>query len=102
MCDQQSLRSACAHAQSDQSLCLSLEYSISVKLVTEHHLEFIRLTGGASESIHECQNATLLKITCQGSFVFVLSILHNDYWPYCFLVINDLVTYSVYYVLISV
>ena len=25
MCDQQSLRSACAYAQSDQSLCLSLE-----------------------------------------------------------------------------
>ena len=38
MCDKQSLRSACAYAQSDQSLCLSLEYPMSVKLLTEHHL----------------------------------------------------------------
>ena len=31
------------HAQSDQSLCLSLEYSMSVELLTEHHLEFLSL-----------------------------------------------------------
>ena len=36
MCDQQSLRSACAYAQSDQSLCSSLEYSISIKLLIEN------------------------------------------------------------------
>ena len=55
MCDQQSLRSACAYAQSDQSLCLSLEYSISVKLLTEHYFEFLSLKGGcrgSSESTH--------------------------------------------------
>ena len=55
MCNQQSLRSACAYAQSDQSLCSSLEYSITVKLLTEHHLEFLRLKGGctgSSESTH--------------------------------------------------
>ena len=46
MCDQQSLRSPCAYGQSDQSLCLSLEYSICVKLLTEHHLQFLSLTGG--------------------------------------------------------
>ena len=34
-----------ACAQSDQSLCLSLEYSKSVKLLTEHHLEFLSLKG---------------------------------------------------------
>ena len=34
MCNQQSLRSACTYTQSDQSLCLSLEYSMSVKLLT--------------------------------------------------------------------
>ena len=53
MCDQQSLRSACAYAQSDQSICRSLEYSMSVKLLTEHHLEFLSLKGcctGWSES----------------------------------------------------
>ena len=36
MIDQQNLRSACAYAQSDQSLCKSLEYSMTVKLLTEH------------------------------------------------------------------
>ena len=47
MCDQQSLRPACAYAQSDQSLCLSLEYSLIVKLLTEHHLDFLSLKGNA-------------------------------------------------------
>ena len=32
MCDEQSLRPACAYAQSDQSLCLSFENSTSVML----------------------------------------------------------------------
>ena len=48
MCDQQRLRSACTYAQSDQSLCLSLEYSMTVKLLTEHHLEFLSLKGGCT------------------------------------------------------
>ena len=47
MCDQQRLRPACAYAQSDQSLCLWLAYSISVKLLTEHHLEFLSLKEAA-------------------------------------------------------
>ena len=37
-CDQKSLKSACAYAQSDQSFCLSLEHSMSAKLLTELHL----------------------------------------------------------------
>ena len=48
MCDQQSLKSACAYAQSDQILCLSLAYSISVTLLTEQHLEFLSLKGGCT------------------------------------------------------
>ena len=48
MCDQQSLRSACAYAQSDQSLCQLLACSMSVKLLTEHHLEFLSLKGGSA------------------------------------------------------
>ena len=44
------LRSACAYTQSDQSLYSSLEFSLSVKLLTEHHLEFLSLKGGSSES----------------------------------------------------
>ena len=46
MRDQQSLKSACAYAQSDQSLCKSLEYCMSVKLLTEHNLKFLTLKGG--------------------------------------------------------
>ena len=66
MCNQQSLRSACAYAQSDQSLCLSLEYSRSVKLLTEHHLEFLSLKGGCTGS----SKSTLVKMThCWKSHV---------------------------------
>ena len=49
----QKLRSACAYAQSGQSICQSHEYFISVKLLNEHHLEFLSLKGrctGSSES----------------------------------------------------
>ena len=46
MCDQQRLRPACANAQSDQSLCSSLEYYMSVKLLTEHLLKVLSLKGG--------------------------------------------------------
>ena len=43
-----SLRSACAYAQSDQSLCLSLEHSMNIKLLTEHPLEFLSVRGGCT------------------------------------------------------
>ena len=46
-----------------------------VKLLTEHHLEFLSLLGGctgSSEYVYSCQNATLLEITCRGSFIFVM------------------------------
>ena len=42
--------------QSDQSLCLSLEYSMTGKLLTKHRFEFLSLKEGCtglSESIHE-------------------------------------------------
>ena len=55
MCDQQRLRPACAYAQSDQSVCWSLEYTLTLGLLIEHHLEFLSLKGdctGSSESIH--------------------------------------------------
>ena len=58
MCDQQSVRSTCAYAQSDQSLCLSLEYSMGVKLLTEHHLECLSLKGGCTG----LSESTLVKI----------------------------------------
>ena len=57
MCDQLRLRPACAYAQSDQSFCLSLEYFMNIKLLTEHHLEFLSLKGGCTGS----SESTLVK-----------------------------------------
>ena len=66
MCDQHSLRSACAYMQSDQSLCSSLEYSMSVKLLTEHLLEVLSLKGGCTGS----SESTLVKMSnCWKSHV---------------------------------
>ena len=51
----QPAKSQIAYVQSDQSLCLSLEYSMTVKPLTEHHLEFLSIKGGytgLSESTH--------------------------------------------------
>ena len=62
MCDQQSLRSACAHAQSDQSLCLSFAYFMSVKPLTEHHLKFLSFIGGCRGSAE----STLFKMSNFG------------------------------------
>ena len=58
MCDQQSLAPACAYAQSNLSLCSSLDYSMIVKLLTEHHLEFLSLKGGCEGSFE----STLVKM----------------------------------------
>ena len=58
MRDQQSLRSACAYVQSDQSLCKSLECSMTVKLLTEHHLEILSFKGGCTGSYE----STLVKM----------------------------------------
>ena len=58
MCDQQRLRPVCAYAQSDQSLCWWLEYSMTVKLLTEYHFEFLSLTGGSKDS----SESTLFKM----------------------------------------
>ena len=68
MFDQQSLRSACAYAQSDQSLCQSLEYSMSAKLLTEHHLEFLSLKGGCTGK----SESTLVKCHIVGNHMLRL------------------------------
>ena len=44
--------------QSDQSLCLSLEYSMTVKLLTANYLEFLSLKGGCTGS----SESTLVKM----------------------------------------
>ena len=58
MCDQQRLRPAWKYAQSDQSVCESLEYYMNIKLLTEHHLEFLSLKGGCTGS----SESTLVKM----------------------------------------
>ena len=74
MFDQQLLRLACAYAQTDQSLCLSLEYSITVKLLTEHYLEFLSLKGGCTGS----SESTLVKMPhCWKSHVASQMLLKN-------------------------
>ena len=59
MYDQQRLRPACAYAQSDQSLCLSLECSMTLQLLNGHNLEFLRLKGGCRGP----SESTLVKIS---------------------------------------
>ena len=58
VCDQQRLRPACTYTQSDQSLCYSLEYSMTLRLLTEHNLEFLSLKGG----ITGLSDSTLVKM----------------------------------------
>ena len=50
-----------------------------VKLLTEHHFEFLSLTGGCrgSSEAYSCQKATLLEILCTGSNS--VKIVHHDY-----------------------
>ena len=44
---------------------------MNIKLLTEHHLEFLSLKGGCTGSSESTlvKNATLLEITCHGSFL---------------------------------
>ena len=73
MCDQQRLRPAWAYAQSYQSHYWSLEYSMTVKLLSEQHLEFLSLTGGCTGSSESIQ----VKMPhCWKSHV----VAHYCYW----------------------
>ena len=58
MCEQQRLRPACAYAQSDQAFASRLKHSMTVQLLTEHHLKFLSLKGGCRHST----GSTLVKI----------------------------------------
>ena len=74
MCDQQRLRPACAYAQTVQSLCLSLNYYMSVKLLIEFNLVFLSLTGGCTGS----SEYTLVKMAhCWKSHVTVQTFLNT-------------------------
>ena len=72
MCDQQWLIPVCAYAQPVHSICLSLEYSRSVKLLNEHHLEILSL----KESCKGSSESTLVKMPlCWKSYVTAQLIL---------------------------
>ena len=63
---------------SDQSLCNSYEYSMTVQLQTEQHLEFLSLKGGctgSSDSIH-VKMATLLEISCLNMYITVVHVYY--------------------------
>ena len=68
MFDQQRLRPACADTQAGQSRCKSIEYSMIIKLLTKHHLEFLKGGCTCSSGVYICQNVTFLDITCLSSF----------------------------------
>ena len=75
MCDQQRVRPACAYAQSDQSLCKSLEYSMNVQLLAEQHFEFLSLKEGCTE----WSESTLVKLPyCWKSHVTAHFTFQND------------------------
>ena len=98
MCDKQNLRSACAYAQSDQSLCLSLEYSLSVKLLTEHHLEFLSLKGGCAGSY---KSTLVIMPHCWNSHVTAHIVVDSLFFvaPIVFLLFCSLFCCAVFYVL---
>ena len=65
---------------SDQRLCLSLEYPMSVKLLTEHHLRFLSLKGGYTGS----SESTLVKLPyCWKSHVMA-NIVCSIYSQFAF------------------
>ena len=66
MCHQQRLRSACAYAQPDQSLCQSFEFSRDVKLLTEFYLEFLSLQVGYTGS---SESTLVIMLHCWKSHV---------------------------------
>ena len=59
-------------------LRLPLEYSMIVKLLTEHQLEVLSLKGGCTGS---CQNVTLLENTCRGLYYFTKVSLDELIFP---------------------
>ena len=83
MCDQQRLKHACTYAQTDENLCLSLEYLMSIKLLTEHNLEFLSLKGGCTGS----SETTLVKMPHKWKshavahlYESIMCMTHNEHF----------------------
>ena len=67
----------CATSKASDQPAHILEYSMIVKLLTEHHLEFLSFKGGSRGSSEEALEARLslhlsyyqiVEISCTGSF----------------------------------
>ena len=77
VCATSSLRPACAYPQSDQSLCLSPEYSITVKLLSKQQLEILSLSGGCAGS----SESTLVKMPhCWESYVTAQLVMTGKFY----------------------
>ena len=67
----QSLRSACAYAQSDQRFCLSLEYSMSVKGIDHCPVEIIKGSTDKGVSIsHKFKGASSGELPVYNTILF--------------------------------
>ena len=56
---------------------------MTVKLLTEHHLEFLSFKGGIHRLVRDytCQNAAWLQITCCGLILYQcnsLAVVHSE------------------------
>ena len=76
MCDQQRLIPACAYAQTDQSLCWSLEYSITNKAAYRTAVGVSKLKRRLHRlvTVYTCQNATVIV----GNLMSWLIYLHIE------------------------
>ena len=77
LCDKQRLRLACAYAQSDQSLCWSLEYSMTINLMTEHHFWFLscKEAAQAHQSLHLTKCHSVGNPMSRLNYVFITYFL---------------------------
>ena len=86
MWDMQRLIPVCACAQSDQNLSRSLEYSMTVQLLTKQYLEFQSLKGGCTGS----SESTLVKNAIVGNLISWLKCEKRRYLlPTVYLVRNE-------------
>ena len=81
MCDQQRRRPACAYAQSDQSLNQSLEYSMTLRPLTKHHLDILSLKGGCTGS----SESTLVEM----SHCWISHVVAQLQFPSCKQTVNN-------------
>ena len=94
--------SKASYQWSDQRLYWSLEYSITVKQLSEHHLEFLSLKGGCtgwSESTLVKMRHLLLEISYRGSYGVI--IFQGTNGEIVYEMTDELPTYTDFYFYIN-